>query len=123
MRELADYGEARRPPADSVLAQAVTDARAYADHLESDLSPVVIWTQGTSQFATADALAELIVGEVESGAYGDPSPPPGAQVAAFPWVPVGIAVGVGLLIAACVRQKRGLFSQGSRKGVLAAVGL
>lgn len=113
LRSLADYGDSKRPAADSVLAQAVADARGYAAYLDQDVAPQlanVLIVPGTSIFETADALASLIVEE----AGGTPE---GAAISTFPWLAVGGAVVFGLLAAAYL-------SQGNRRGgFLAEVGL
>lgn len=111
---MADYGDGKRPAADSVLAQAVADARSYADYLAQDVAPQaanVLIVPGTSIFETADALASLIVDEAGGMPQGA-----AAISAAFPWLAVGGAVVVGLLAAAYL-------SQGNRRGLLAEVGL
>jgi hypothetical protein len=78
----------------------VAGARAYADYLTDDFGPRSggIVVQGSTEvFRTADALAQSIVDEVTSGAYGDPSPPP-APGSAFPWLLVAkVAVAGGVL--------------------------
>lgn len=112
LRELADYGAARKPPPDSALAQFIAGARAYADYLTDDFGPRSggIVVQGTTEvFRTADALAQSIVDEVMSGAYGDASPPPpeGAS-GGFPWLLAGaVVVGAGLVAYALTAKPRG----------------
>ena len=113
---MADYGDSKHPAADSVLAQAVADARSYADYLAQDVAPQaanVLIVPGTSIFETADALASLIT--EEAGGM-----PPGITTAieAFPWLAVGGAVVLGLLAAAYLSQ-----GKGKRGGLLAEVGL
>ncbi len=111
LRALAEFGSSKRPAADSVLAQAVADARAYADYLAQDVAPQaanVVIVPGTSIFETADALASMIVDEA-----GDPSSQ--APSAPFPWLMVG---GAACLIAALVL----IGTHGKHGGVLAEVG-
>lgn len=119
LRKLADYGASKKPPADSALAQFVADTRAYADYLTAELGPVsggVVIQPDTDVFHTADALAQGIIDEA-----GGP-PPPELLSGTFPWALGALGLG-GLLAYACVKQRRGLFSQGRRRGVLAVVGL
>lgn len=115
--KLVDYGESKKPPPDSVLAQAVASARAYAAYLVNDVWPElggVVIVESTNIFATADALAQMIIDEGTSGAYGDPSPPP--ELDGLPWVPMAAAAGILGVLAF-------LASRNGRRGVLAAVGL
>lgn len=112
LRALADFGSSKRPAADSVLAQAVADARAYADYLVLDVAPQaanVIIVPGTSIFETADALASMIVDEA-----GEPSQDTAEP---FPWLMVGGAVAVGLIALVLIGQT---VNKGG--GVLAEVG-
>lgn len=123
--QLADWGASKHPPADSVLADAVAGARRYADYLQNVFGPMsggIVIKEGSEVFATADALAELLVEEGTSGAYADSSPPPDPN--GVPWLPLlGAAAGLGVLgyLAGGGGKRRG---RGRRRGgFLAAVGL
>jgi hypothetical protein len=99
LRILADWGQSKRPPPDSALAQFVADARAYADHLANDLAPeaggMVIETT-TEVFRTADALAQGIIDEA-----GEPPTEGGG----FPWLVVGLVLVGGAAAAYALNDK------------------
>ncbi len=104
LRALADYGESKKAPADSALAQGVADARAYADYLDGELARElagVLIVPGSSVYETADALAQLITDEGPN--YGGDAPP--AEKGAGPnWaLLLGGAAAAGVL-AYCWRR-------------------
>jgi hypothetical protein len=95
LRTAADYGASKGAPADSVLGQAVVDARAYADHLADEVAPlaagVVIGTD-SDIFRTTAALVDLIA---EEGPKVSPDVPQASATMPPLWLAALAVVGLG----------------------------
>ena len=97
LRQLVSYGAGYNPPGDSVLADTMAGALRYAAYLESSGGTDVL-KPGDALFETSDGLAQQIVDEVQSGAYGTPTPPP-AEPGSSSGISTGVVVALGGLAA------------------------
>lgn len=115
LEQLADVGDSKNPLTETVLAQAVADARAYVTYLREDFGPRsggVVVAPPSNVYATADALADLILEETGQGgaaAKGDTSSPV-AKVPPWAWA-VLLAVGAaGFYFATSKSGRRGVLA-------------